>query len=619
MQTKRGPISEETRSSIVFRQKYKCNNCTVLMRKWEIDHIVRLCDGGEHHESNMQALCIACHREKSADEVRSRSDRAYKYATKCVLSGKLCQSIFGKSFLDRDAYADADTVFAGLEALERGLDSSQIDRYLGAFGLKRQHSPMAIVQTMFAESFGMRVIRKSQAACDPDYQTIVFSRELMKKAELEYIGRQQDAHVAVESTHMDAYPRDKLDRTMRRIVSEPRVENVYKYSDADVHEFKSMHSLEALAWDESYELEARMRDYPQESLVCVRAGMGAGKTQALKRLAATFDASIKALFVTHSRALATKLHSEFKQFGFVHYEHVVDVDIVDAKVVVCLDSLARVTTSSFSFVFLDEAVSLFLHLNSSLMGNKTGIVMSFLELAIIQAKHVYFLDACLDHTFGVSVVDFFAAQKGVSPYWIRNTYVRPTNRRVKFDVVPMAGSNAVSKDSQLTRATNKVLCLLREDKNVVVCSSSKAFTVRLKNFVVSARPGTRMIVYNSDTRESLENVAEYWKTCQLLIYSPTITAGVSFEDPHFDCLVAFVSNSHFAPTVDTTLQQLMRVRQLRDGDMHLYVHEFDAARSWITSRATSAWRASTSRRTASTSRACTGRRRTTCSGTTPIG
>jgi hypothetical protein len=207
------------------------------------------------------------------------------------------------------------------------------------------------------------------------------------------------------------------------------------------------------------------------------------------------------------------------------------------------------------------------------MGNKTSLVLSVLEMAIIQAKHVYFLDACMDHTFGKSIVDYFADQKGCTPYWIRNAYVRPTNRRLFVNAVPVESANAVTKSSQLRKSILKIGELLAEGKNVVVCSSSKTFTIRLKNHVIQTRPETRMIVYNSDTNEKLDNVAEYWKTCQLLVYSPTITAGVSFEESHFDSLVAFVSNSQSSPTVDITLQQLFRVRNLRDGDMHLFIHQ----------------------------------------------
>lgn len=42
---------------------------------WELDHIVPLIDGGSHDPSNLQTLCVPCHREKTAGENRQRASR----------------------------------------------------------------------------------------------------------------------------------------------------------------------------------------------------------------------------------------------------------------------------------------------------------------------------------------------------------------------------------------------------------------------------------------------------------------------------------------------------------------------------------------------------------------
>ncbi|MEN8183686.1 MAG: HNH endonuclease signature motif containing protein [Myxococcota bacterium] len=42
---------------------------------WELDHIVPLIDGGSHDPSNLQTLCVPCHRSKSAEESRERALR----------------------------------------------------------------------------------------------------------------------------------------------------------------------------------------------------------------------------------------------------------------------------------------------------------------------------------------------------------------------------------------------------------------------------------------------------------------------------------------------------------------------------------------------------------------
>lgn len=42
---------------------------------WELDHRVPLVDGGSHELSNLQTLCVPCHRSKSAQETRERAAR----------------------------------------------------------------------------------------------------------------------------------------------------------------------------------------------------------------------------------------------------------------------------------------------------------------------------------------------------------------------------------------------------------------------------------------------------------------------------------------------------------------------------------------------------------------
>jgi 5-methylcytosine-specific restriction endonuclease McrA len=40
---------------------------------WELDHIVPLIEGGNHDPSNLQTLCVPCHRKKSGGESRDRA------------------------------------------------------------------------------------------------------------------------------------------------------------------------------------------------------------------------------------------------------------------------------------------------------------------------------------------------------------------------------------------------------------------------------------------------------------------------------------------------------------------------------------------------------------------
>jgi hypothetical protein len=92
----------------------------------------------------------------------------------------------------------------------------------------------------------------------------------------------------------------------------------------------------------------------------------------------------------------------------------------------------------------------------------------------------------------------------------------------------------------------------------VVCSSTKSFTELLGRFISDTMKNKRMLVYNSSRcGTSLEDVNNLWIHYDLLVYSPSVSAGVSFTEHHFDSLVAYLVNSRYTP-VDLSLQQLFR-------------------------------------------------------------
>ena len=60
-------LSRSLRIEIAFRQRYACNKCGVfpIPPDFQVDHIMELQDGGRDVSENLQALCTACHAEKT--------------------------------------------------------------------------------------------------------------------------------------------------------------------------------------------------------------------------------------------------------------------------------------------------------------------------------------------------------------------------------------------------------------------------------------------------------------------------------------------------------------------------------------------------------------------------
>jgi len=66
--TKRS-VSETKKKFVASRQDWRCNSCGKQLPAWfEVDHIVRLDNGGTNHVDNLVALCRDCHGQKTALE-----------------------------------------------------------------------------------------------------------------------------------------------------------------------------------------------------------------------------------------------------------------------------------------------------------------------------------------------------------------------------------------------------------------------------------------------------------------------------------------------------------------------------------------------------------------------
>lgn len=66
------PIPPRIKLRLAERANYTCSLCTRGAKPGEADHKVALILGGENRESNLQWLCIPCHRAKT------KADMAYK-------------------------------------------------------------------------------------------------------------------------------------------------------------------------------------------------------------------------------------------------------------------------------------------------------------------------------------------------------------------------------------------------------------------------------------------------------------------------------------------------------------------------------------------------------------
>ena len=66
-------LTEPQRRVIAIRQGWKCNVCRCDLAEYDVDHMTPLWKGGPDEDANRQAVCVACHRQKTDRERIERS------------------------------------------------------------------------------------------------------------------------------------------------------------------------------------------------------------------------------------------------------------------------------------------------------------------------------------------------------------------------------------------------------------------------------------------------------------------------------------------------------------------------------------------------------------------
>lgn len=83
-------IPDYIRVRVMQKAGDKCAKCTRKINeglKGEVDHIIPLIVGGGHRESNLQLLCVACHKGKTKLDQKVKA-RSAKYRRRNLVDAK---------------------------------------------------------------------------------------------------------------------------------------------------------------------------------------------------------------------------------------------------------------------------------------------------------------------------------------------------------------------------------------------------------------------------------------------------------------------------------------------------------------------------------------------------
>jgi len=116
-------------------------------------------------------------------------------------------------------------------------------------------------------------------------------------------------------------------------------------------------------------------------------------------------------------------------------------------------------------------------------------------------------------------------------------------------------------------------------KKIVLPTNSKMEADVYKKIIEETFPDKKIQLYSSEMlasekNEHFSNLNKYWGQLDVLIYTPTCSAGISFEEEHFDFIFAHFTDA--SCDVETCRQMLMRVRNIRTKTYYIYIPPYSS-------------------------------------------
>ncbi len=314
-------------------------------------------------------------------------------------------------------------------------------------------------------------------------------------------------------------------------------------------------------------------DLRTRGVIAIQAPKGAGKSKAVRAAVAALPEAHTAVQITFRRTLAWS-SCEMMGKNATLYSNVVESTISarqHPRLTIVVNSINRVR-GSYDVVVIDEIVSVLDMLAGSLLSASSRVAAACtLAYLIASARVVVVADAMLDAACLDFVLLCRRLQAGGVPAataagdpGCAELRVIDYVRRIHTDYRYIAHAHLDTWTKELSRA-------LAAGKRCVVPCMTKAQALRLFS-QFSHLYDTQCYTADVDPTElntHMSNIHEHWTKVQLLIYSPVITAGCSYELPHFDAV--FFYGYVALGSVRSAIQMIARVRDVKERVVHVFI------------------------------------------------
>ncbi len=305
--------------------------------------------------------------------------------------------------------------------------------------------------------------------------------------------------------------------------------------------------------------DPQLRPFELTRTLCVQAHMKMGKTKALlDHINKHFSSELRPpviRIVSFRQTFSGNLKEKFPDFTL--YSDVKERLLTQRKLIIQVESLHRLgildNADPVDLLVLDECESIFEQFDSGLLRNFSGSFAAF-QWLLRYSKHVICMDAYLSNrTFNT----------------LRR--MRPGFEKDDSGVIYHCNRHRNAKDDQYHFTVDKdmwygvLYSALDNDEKIAVPMSSLTEAKSLVRIIQKRYPDKSVKLYSSETamsekKEHFANVNLHWAQYDVLVYTPTVSAGVSFEEKHFHKVFGYFTDQ--SCPVETCVQMIGRIRDV---------------------------------------------------------
>jgi hypothetical protein len=296
-----------------------------------------------------------------------------------------------------------------------------------------------------------------------------------------------------------------------------------------------------------------VKKFVSANTILIKAQMACGKTfqlaKYLKKLLSKCK-TLSILLITHRINQAVDVFNRFAEIGFSIYNELPGI-IKQDRVICELESLKRIDTmKKYDIVVVDEIESILSQLDSRTMCHDSRAMFDSL---FIYSPQLICLDANMNKMY-----DMVHLRKGTVSSDI-NIFTRETMVHV-YENPAMLTMHAMSR-------------LAKGEPCAFAVTKKKKYGDMLYKKIKTLFPNKNILYYSSDTPDSVKkrdfkDVNQSWKDADVLIYTPTVSTGISFEvKDHFKNFFGYFDNHKL--TFNNCTQMMGRIRDLSSYDIYI--------------------------------------------------